>query len=69
MNINIESTNTLGMWIALIAWIISIIAFNLTDGQFLRGTAIVCLVTAFIGTGLHFVMNWNHIIKNKAKFL
>lgn len=62
-----EPVNYFWMWLTIVAWIISMIAFVLTDGQVLRNIVLICVLIGFIGIGMHFVRNFDLITRNKSE--
>ena len=53
------------MGLALFTWLISLAAMLITSGGTLRVIVIICMIFAFIGIGIHFIVNSDAIIRNK----
>ncbi len=58
-----ESANYFWMWLAIFAWVISLIVFAFTDGKLLWNIALVCVVIGFVAIGMHFIRNFDRITR------
>ena len=54
-----------GVGLALISWVVSMIAFVSTDGKLLHSIVLVCVLLGFVGLGVHFIVNADAIFRNK----
>ena len=53
------------MGLSLLAWIISLVTMLFTSGGTLRVIVIICMIFAFVGIGIHFIVNSDSIFRNK----